>query len=483
MAGHAAEGGHEAERGVHAADVLGAGLVAAEDEVGLTLGGQRLRLVGEEDDLAGGGARAGREPLGQQAPLGDGGLLGRRQEDRTQQLVERLGLHPAQRLFLGDQLLVDHLHRDAHAGEAGALPVAALQHVELLVLDGELDVLHVLVVLLELLADVEQLLVGLREHLAELFDLLRRADAGDDVLALRVHQELAVEHVLAAGRIAREADAGGRVAALVAEHHGLDVDGRPPLHRDVVQAAVEIGAVVAPGLKHRLDGAGELHVGIVGEVHPQALLDHALELDDQLLERLGRQLGVELHAVGLLLVVEDLVERIVILFVLRLEAEHDVAVHGDEAAIAVVGEPLVARLGGQTGGGLVVEPEVQDGVHHAGHRGARARADRDQQRVRRVAELGAHQLLHPRHRAADVGVELLGELLAVGVELGADLGGDGESRGDRQADVGHLGQVRALAAEEVLHLLVALRPSRRRRSKRACRPCRPWLRPAWQPRP
>ena len=79
VAGHAAERGHEAERRVHAADVLGAGLVAAQDQVGLTLGGQRLRLVGEEHDLARGGARTGRQALGQQAALLDGGLLGRRQ--------------------------------------------------------------------------------------------------------------------------------------------------------------------------------------------------------------------------------------------------------------------------------------------------------------------------------------------------------------------------------------------------------------------
>src|SRR6478752_5297287 len=49
----------------------------------------------------------------------------------------------AARLFLGDQFLVDHLDGDAHAGEPGALAVAALEHVERAVLDGELDVLHV----------------------------------------------------------------------------------------------------------------------------------------------------------------------------------------------------------------------------------------------------------------------------------------------------------------------------------------------------
>jgi hypothetical protein len=37
---------------------------------------------------------------------------------------------------------------------------------------------------------------------------------------------------------------------------------------------------------------------------------------------------------------------------------------------------------------------------------------------------------------------------AVGVEIGADLGGDGEAGRHRQAEIGHLGEVGALAAEQ-----------------------------------
>ena len=46
--------------------------------------------------------------------------------------------------------------------------------------------------------------------------------------------------------------------------------------------------------------------------------------------------------------------------------------------------------------------------------------------------------------------------LVVGVEKGADLGGDGEPGGHGQAERGHLVQVRALAAEQVLHFAAAL---------------------------
>ena len=58
--------------------------------------------------------------------------------------------------------------------------------------------------------------------LRHLVDRERRANAGDDVLALRVHQEFAVELLLPGGWISRERDAGARVVAEVAEDHRHD---------------------------------------------------------------------------------------------------------------------------------------------------------------------------------------------------------------------------------------------------------------------
>ena len=65
------------------------------------------------------------------------------------------------RLRLGDQAFLDHVDGDLEGGGGEALAGAALEHVELLVLDGELEVLHLLEVLLERLADLAKLLVCL----------------------------------------------------------------------------------------------------------------------------------------------------------------------------------------------------------------------------------------------------------------------------------------------------------------------------------
>ncbi len=74
-------------------------------------------------------------------------------------------------------------------------------------------------------------------------------------------------------------------------------------------------------------------------------------------------------------------------------AVNDVAEHLHEAAIAVPGKALVLRARGQALDGLVVETEVEHGLHHPGHRHARARAHGDQQGALPVAEPALRHVL------------------------------------------------------------------------------------------
>jgi hypothetical protein len=98
-------------------------------------------------------------------------------------------------------------------------------------------------------------------------------------------------------------------------------------------------------------------------------------------------------------------------------------------------------------------------VHHPGHRELRARAHRDQQRVVGVAEPLVHRLLEGREVLGDLlrkalGLTSLSRLLQG--EVGpARLGRDREAGWHREAQRRHLGEVRTLAAEEVLLVLVA----------------------------
>ncbi len=113
-----------------------------------------------------------------------------------------------------------------------------------------------------------------------------------------------------------------------------------------------------------------------------------------------------LTSLGVLQLVHDVLERIDLGLRLRLEAEHDVAVHLHEAAVAIPGEAFVAGLLDEAAQGRFVEADVEHGVHHAGHADAGAGAARNQQRILGVAELGAHDLFGLFHRFVDLILQL-----------------------------------------------------------------------------
>ena len=180
------------------------------------------------------------------------------------------------------------------------------------------------------------------------------------------------------------------------------------------------------------------------------LFDHVLEAGDDDLPILGGEIGVERLPGFELVVFDQLLEMVV------LDTEHDLPVHLDEAAIAVIGKALVLALDGQALDRPVVEPEVEDGVHHPRHRHPRAGADRNQERVVGVAKARAERPLDRGETVGDLRVQIGRIGLAVGVEPGAHLGRDRKAGRHRQPQIAHLGETGALAAEQVAHLGAAL---------------------------
>ena len=156
---------------------------------------------------------------------------------------------------------------------------------------------------------------------------------------------------------------------------------------DAVEAAVVAGAPVVPRLEHRPDRRVELLARVLGEGLAAVLAVDVLEDLDQVAQVVGREVDVLLHPAPALHRRQGLLE------VLLRDLGHDVAEHLDEAPVRVVGEARVAGAGGQALHADVVQAEVEDGVHHPGHRELGAAAHRDQQGVLRVAEALADGLL------------------------------------------------------------------------------------------
>ncbi len=228
-------------------------------------------------------------------------------------------------------------------------------------LDGELQILHVAVVLLHLVGDGHELLIDLGGVTFQGGDLAGSTDAGDDVLPLRVQQILAVELLFAGGGIAGEGHAGAGVVAGVAEDHRLHINRSAQVVGDALIVAVVDGALVVPTGKDRLNGQAQLRVGVRWELLGRFAPDDPFVLGDQFLQGRRRQFGVGLDARLLPLLGQGMLK------VVNVNLQYHLGEHLDEAAIGVVGEALVARQLAEAGYRLIVETEVEHGVHHARH--------------------------------------------------------------------------------------------------------------------
>jgi hypothetical protein len=201
-------------------------------------------------------------------------------------------------------------------------------------------------------------------------------------------------------------------------------------------AAVALRPRRVPRLEHGADGAAELLLRVLWEGAPGLALVDRLE-------------GLDQPREVVLLAAERVGE------VVAVDVVDDLAVHLDQAAIRVLREAWVARPAGEALGCLVVEADVEDRVHHPGHRDRGARADGDEQRILRVAEPLAGRLLE----AGQVLVDLLGEALreVAARHVGAaGIGRDREAGGDRDAELRHLREPDPLAAEQLAAALGGL---------------------------
>ena len=435
----AAGGGQDARGLVHALDVFGARELAHQDHL-LTILRALDGLLGREGRLADRSARRGRNAARQHI----GRLLLRRIKAGEEELREIARGDAQERRLLIDEALAHHVARDLHRRDAVALAGARLEHVQDATLDRELDVLHVLVVLLELVLDLDELLVDLLVPLGHLVHGQRRANARHHVLALSVHEVLAVEDVVASRGVTREGHARARVLAHVAVDHRLDVHGRAVEALDALDAAVGDRAVAVPAAEDGLDRELELLEGVLREdLTLRALVDRLVRVA-QLDHALRWHVGIKLRAVLVLDLVERLLEEVVV------HAHHHIAEHLDQAAVAVVRETRVARRARKPGNREVSQAQVQDGVHHARHRDRGTRSNRDQQRVRVVTELLARVLLDQRDVLMNLVHQAVRQTLPVAVVIRARVCRDGKAGRNRQADARHVREVRPLATQQRL---------------------------------
>ena len=250
--GLAALRGDDPARRVEAGDVLGLGERADQDHVaalgaGAAIASAEVKTI---SPLAAPGEAA--TPRASTSNSASGAKVGWRRASSA------FGVDRRQRRPLVEQPLGDRVDGEADRGLRRALGAPRLQHEEAVLLDRELGVLHVAVVGLERAQDLEQLGVRGGHHVGHLGQVARGADAGDDVLALGVDEEVAARLGPAGDLVAGEGDARARALALVAEDHLLDVDRGAPVLGDAVDPPVLDRAGAAPGVEDGADRGPQL---------------------------------------------------------------------------------------------------------------------------------------------------------------------------------------------------------------------------------
>jgi hypothetical protein len=227
---------------------------------------------------------------------------------RVQQGIDLIGGDAQDSFFFGDQAFVGHIHGDLHGRFGGALAVAGLEHPQLAALDGELDILHILVVLLQAVGDVEELLVNLG-HFFSSFEIgLGVADTGHNIFTLGIEQVIAVHFFSPV--------AGLRVKATPVP------ESQPMLPKTMVwiltavprswgcrRAAVIDGALAVPGFEDGFGCQAQLLVGDPGgNRSPCARAQPGLNISVRL-SVFGGQIGISLVRPSCALIFEGIFEK------------------------------------------------------------------------------------------------------------------------------------------------------------------------------
>ena len=299
-----------------------------------------------------------------------------------------------------------------------------------------------------------QLLVNLGHAPLQFLQVHGRADAGHNVLALRVDQEVAVEGLLASRRVAREANAGAGVLARIAEHHLHHADSSAQQTGDLFHPAIGDRLFRHPRLEHRADGVPKLFLRIFGKIPAGLAAEVLFIFAHQLLPGLRRHLCIVLNLQAFLHGTKFGFELILC------QPDDDGRIHLHEATISVIGKAFVPCRSRQAGDRAAIQAQVENRLHHPGHRPSRARAHADQQRIFCVSELFARHSLEALQICGDLPRQFP-RMLAIMLEvIVAGYGRDGKPGRDRQADARHLCETGALAPQQVLHFTAALRLSR-----------------------
>ena len=349
-------------------------------------------------------------------------------------------------LFLCSHALIYEVTCDLKSSLSSSLTVTCLQHVQFLVLNSKLHILHISVVIFQSLANLYELSVSFRELLFHLSDRHRSTNAGNNVLALCVDQELTHQFLLACSRVTCEGNTSTTVIAHVTESHGLYVYSSTPGVRDIVVTTVYVCTRVIPGTEYGFNSAHQLFLRIIREIGTDFFFVFSLELSCQLFQILSGKLNVESNTFFSFHLIDEL-------FKVFLTNFHNyIRVHLDKSSVAVPSPTRIAGLFSNCFNNCFVQTKVQDSIHHTRHGSTSTGTNGNKQRILAVTELFAGDLFHLYDVLIDLTLNLVVDLSAILVVLSTSFSCNGKALRYRKTKAGHLGKVSTFSTKELTHV-------------------------------
>ncbi len=185
-----------------------------------------------------------------------------------------------------------------------------------------------------------------------------------------IDEVFTIEEIFSRCGIAAEAYAGSAGLTHIAEYHSHNTNRGTPLIGYAFHLAIENSALIHPTAEYGTYRAPELLHGIVGEVMTCLVLNSGLEFSNKQFELVNIEVLIKLDATDTFNLLNNGFEGVYILFIDGFHAKNHIAVHLYEAAIAVIDEVGVVGLLDHTFRHDVIQSEVEDGIHHARHRGS-----------------------------------------------------------------------------------------------------------------
>ena len=394
-------------------------------------------------DLSAGSTRRSRKPLGDGFCILQFFCI----KHRVEQLVNLCRFQSGYGSLFINQALAYHVNGDLYSCLCGTLAASGLQHVELASFHGKLHVLYIFIVFFKKICDLGEICIRFRERICHLLDVHRCSHTGNHVFALGVYQELSENLVGSVRRASGECNTGSGGISHVSEYHGLYVYSSTQIMCDTVQVAVKDGTVVIPGTEYSLHCFDELFLRILREVLTGFFLHDLLVACDDFFQIFSSQIHIELGTLGSFLSIKYLIKFCLWNFL------YNITEHLDETAVAVHGKSSVLCQSSQTLHTVVVQTQIQNGVHHARHGNHSTGTYGYQQRVFRASEGLAGYFLQLSNLFINGINQVLCNGLSFFVVPVARFGGDGKAERYRQTDSGHFRQVCTLSAEKTSHVL------------------------------